>query len=380
MKPCTAIIIALTLLLAACSDWDDPKTARAKRAASAEGDIVIGAVWPWGGGKGDLWQGIELAVEEINAQGGVLKRKLRIVKADDESSLAKGRLIAQQFADNPDMVAVIGHLDSYIALPAAAIYQSAGLVYLTPGATAYSLNSQGYDLVFRSIPSNRVIGKQMAEFMTARGYRRVAIYYVKDKANQNKANYFEQRARELGMTIADRRSYLQGSQDFSGAIQNWKDLYQFDALFLAANMPDAAYFITQARKMGLSVPIVGEDGLDTHQLMEVAGAAAEGVLMPQVFGQDDSWPAHRHFSEIFVRKYHQPPPTVADEGYDAVHLLAQAIRLANSSVPEKIADALHNTQKWPGASGEFTFDDKGDIPDKKIGLQVVRGGKFETVR
>lgn len=378
MKPWIVFAAVLTLLLAACSDWDDPKAARAKRAAAAKGDIVIGAVWPWGGAKGDLWQGIELAVEEINAGGGVLDRKLRIVKEDDESSLVKGRLIAQQFAENPDMVAVIGHLNSYIALPAAAIYQSAGLVYLTPGASSYQLNSQGYDLVFRSVSSNRSLGKYMAEHMAAQGYRRVAIYYVKDKTNQNMANYFEQRARELGLSIVDRRSYLQGGQDFSGAIQNWKDLYQFDALFLAANMPDAAYFITQARKMGLSVPIVGDDGLDTPQLMEVAGAAAEGVLMPQVFGQDDSWPAYRHFSEIFVRKYHQPPPTNADEGYDAVHLLAQAIRLANSSVPEKIADALHNTQKWPGASGEFTFDDKGDIPGKKIGLQVVRGGKFEA--
>lgn len=380
MKTSTVIVIALTLLLAACSDWDDPKTARAKRAAAATGDIIIGAVWPWTGDKGDLWQGIELAVEEINAQGGVLNRKLRIVKEDDESSLVKGRLIAQQFAENPDMVAVIGHHDSYIALPAAATYQSAGLVYLTPGASAHRLNEQGHDLFFRSVPSNRSQGRHMAEYMAAQGHRRVAIYYVKETASQNMANHFEQRARDLGLTIVDRRSYLQGSQDFGGTIQNWKDLYQFDALLLAANMPEAAQIITQARKMGLNVPIFGDEGLDTPQMMEAAGAAAEGVLMPQVFVHNDNWPAYRHFSEIFASKYGQAPHTSAALGYDAVHLLAQAIRQANSSVPDKIALALHNTKKWPGASGEFTFDDKGDIPDKKIGMKVVRGGKFVTVR
>ena len=195
MKLSTSLVVALTLLLAACSFSDDPSKERAKRAASAEGDIVIGAVWPWSGAKGSLWQGIELAVEEVNARGGVLKRKLRIVKEDDESSLAKGRLIAQQFAENPDMVAVIGHLNSYIALPASTIYQSAGLLYLTPGAHSYQINDQGYGLVFRALPSNRSVGIQVAEFMAAKGYRRVAIYYVKDKSSQDMANYFEQRAR-----------------------------------------------------------------------------------------------------------------------------------------------------------------------------------------
>lgn len=380
MKTSTLIAIILTLLLAACSDWDDPKVARAKRAASAEGDIIIGAVWPWNGAKGDLWQGIELAVEEINAKGGVLNRKLRIVKQDDESSLAKGRLIAQQFAENLDMVAVIGHLNSYIAMPASVIYQSAGMVYLTPGATNYQLNSQGYDMTFRSVPSNRSLGKQSADDTAAQGFRRVVIYYVKEKSSQDMANYFEQRARELGLTIVDRRSFLQGTRDFSGTIQNWKDLYQFDALYLAVNMPEAGIFIAQARKMGLIVPIVGGNGLDTKQLMEVAGAAAEGVLVPEFFVHDENRPLYRHFNEIFTKKYGQPPHTQSAHGYDAVHLLVQAIRQANSSVPDKIAQALHNTKNWSGVSGEFTFDDNGDIPDKKIGMKVVRGDRFVTVR
>lgn len=380
MNPRRIIAIVLVLLLSACSNWDDPRKARAQRAATATGDIVIGAAWPWDGDKGNLWQGIELAVAEINAEGGVLKRQLRIVKENDESSLAKGRLIAGQFADNPEMVAVIGHLDSYIALPAAAVYQAAGLLYLSPGASDYQINSRGDDLVFRSVPSNRRVGQQMAEQMAARGYRRVAIYYVKDKAHQNLANYFEQGARDLGMSIADRRSYAYGGQDFSRVIEDWQDLYQFDALFLTGRMPEVGLLIAQARKMGLTVPIFGGEGLDTTNLQAVAGSAAEGVLLPEIFLRDPDWPAYRHFSEIFTLKYGSGPDTSAAQGYDAVHLLAQAIRRADSSVPEKIAAALHQTKKWPGAGGEFTFDEKGDIPDKKMGLKTVRDGRFETVR
>jgi branched-chain amino acid transport system substrate-binding protein len=337
-------------------------------------------MWPWSSARGNLWQGIELAVDEINASGGLLNRKLRIDKQDDESSLAKGLVIAQQFADNLDMVAVIGHYNSYIALPAAATYQSAGLVYLTPGATSYQINNLGHNMVFRSVPSNRSLGNRIAENMAAKGLRRVAIFYKKEKSSQDIANYFEQRGRELGLTIVDRRSFMQGSQDFSNAIQNWKDLYQFDAVFLAANVPEAAYFISQMRKMGLSVPIFGDHGLDTRQLFEIAGSAAEGVFVTDSTIQEDNWPAYQHFNKIFTQKYHQAAGASAAKGYDAVNLLAQAIRQANSTVPAKIAQALHSTSKWPGASGEFTFDEKGDIPDKKIGMKVVHGDKFEMTQ
>lgn len=376
MNPRIPAVLVLSLLLAACSNWNDPKTERAERAAKASGDIVIGVVWPWGGAKGSLSEGIDLAVDEINANGGVLNRKLRIIKEDDESSLLKGRLIAQNFAENYDMVGVIGHLNSYIAIPASTIYQSSGLVYLTPGATNYQLNDQGYSLVFRSIPSNRALGKHLANYMAAQGYRRVAIYYIKDKSSQSMVNYFEQRASELGLQIVDRRSYLKGARDFSNVLHDWKDLYHFDAMLLAGNMPGGADIITQARAIGLKVPIVGGAGLDTVDLMKLAGTAAEGVAIPAFLIHDKDSPRYQHFDELYSAKYHRQFGTFAAQGYDAVYLFKQAIQQANSSIPDKISQALHHTKNWMGVSGEYTFDNKGDIPDKKIGMKTVHGGAF----
>ena len=371
---------ACLLSLVACAPADNPRQARAQRAQNATGDIVIGAAWAWDSAKGQLWDGIALAVDEINARGGVLNRKIRIIKEDDESSLAKGRKIAQQFAENPDMVAVIGHQNSYVALPAAATYQGAGLVYLTPGASSYQLHEQGYDLVFRTAPSNRSMGIQMAGYMAQQGYRRVAIFYVKAKASQDMANYFEQHAKDLGLTVVDRRSFAKGAQDFSSTIQNWNDLYRFDALFLAGSMPEGAAFVAQARRMGFTAPIVSGDGLDTAQFITAAGAAAEGVVLPETFVHDPSRPAYSRFHALFTQKYKTQPRTNHARGYDAVHLIAQAIVQANSTSPEQIAKALHTTRGWHGATGEFTFDDKGDIPDKPIGLKVVRNGQFETLK
>lgn len=371
---------AWMLSLVACAPADNPRQARAQRAQNATGDIVIGAAWAWDSAKGQLWDGIALAVDEINARGGVLHRRIRVIKEDDESSLAKGRKIAQQFAETPDMVAVIGHQNSYVALPAAATYQAAGLVYLTPGASSYQLHDQGYDLVFRTAPSNRSMGIQMASYMAQQGYRRVAIFYVKAKASQDMANYFEQHAKDLGLTVVDRRSFAKGAQDFSSTIQNWNDLYRFDALFLAGSMPEGAAFVAQARKMGFTAPIISGDGLDTAQFITAAGAAAEGVVLPETFVHDPSRPAYSRFHALFTQKYKTQPRTNHARGYDAVHLIAQAIQQANSTSPEQIAKALHATRGWHGATGEFSFDDKGDIPDKPIGLKVVRGGQFETLK
>lgn len=371
---------AIALIVSGCVVDDDLATARARRAATAKGDVVIGVVWPWDGAKGQLWNGIELAVEEINASGGVLNRRIRIVKEDDESTLLKGRKIAQQFAENLDMVAVIGHANSYVALPAAATYQSAGLVYITPGASSHELNNQGYDLVFRTVPSNESIGIQMASYMAQQGYKRVAIYYVKAKASQDLANYFEGRAKDLGMTIADRRSFLKGAHDFASTIQNWNDLYRLDAIFLAGGMPEGADFVAQARKLGLTVPIVSGDGLDTAKFIEIAGEAAEGVVVPETFVHDETSVAYRRFNSLFVQRYQVRPRTNHARGYDSVHVLVQAIRRANSTEPAQIAKALHSTRQWHGATGEFTFDEKGDIPGKPIGLKLVRRGEFQTLK
>jgi branched-chain amino acid transport system substrate-binding protein len=379
VKPRSVLLLLVVLLLGACSKWDsDPRRARAERAEGATGDIVVGVVWPTQGPKADLWEGIDLASQEINAAGGVLGRKLRIVKADDQSSLARGRLVAQEFADNRDMVAVIGHLYSFISLPASSIYQAAGQVYITPGATAYKINTQGFDLVFRSVASNRNLGIQLADYMQSKGHKRVAILYEKTTNTQNLANYFEQRARELGMTIVDRRRYLQGSEDFSVQINAWKDLYEFDAVFLAARLQEGSAFITQARRLGLNVPIVSGEGLDTLAIL--GNRDAQGVAVPEEISAHGKQQApYKHFVALYQQAHGRAPGTYPVLGYDALQLLAQAMRKANSAVPDKVSLALHATRGWQGAAGEFSFDANGDIPDKKIGIKLVQDGRFVDV-
>ena len=374
------LAIFAAALLAACGGGKDPAVERAKRAEAARGDIVIGAAWPWEARSGILYrQGMDMAVEEINAAGGVLGRPLRIHREDDHESVNDGRLVAQRFADNPDVVAVIGHLQSYVTIPAAPIYDLSGLVLLAPAATDPELTGAHLKRVFRGTFTDGQAGRQLADFASARGYRSVAIYYVRNSYGRSLANAFEERAGERGVRIAARQSYdpnaAPSAQGLEPVLTEWKGL-EFDAILLAGETPHAAVFLAEARAHGITVPILGGDALGVPDLL-AAGRAAEGTVIVAAFHPDAPAPEVRRFSDAFRRRFGATPDAGAALGYDAVRVLADAIRRAGSASPERVAEALHATRAWPGVTGPFTYDGSGDLPDKPIFTVTVRDGRFE---
>ena len=373
-----AFLAALTsmVLLAACSDTDIAAQ-RAARAAKATGDIVVGVSWPFSTAKGRLWEGVAMAQEEINAAGGVLGRKLVFVKEDDQLSVTKGTVIAHKFAENLDMVAVIGTLNSYIAIPTAPVYEFAGMVMLTQGSSVVRLTNQGYKKVFRMIPSNRNVGEMLAEYSKSKKYKHVLVYYVKNEYGQDLANAFERRATEIGVEVTDRVSYLAGAGDYKLAMQHWKDFYNFDAIFLAGSLPEGAQIISAAREIGIKVPIFAADGLDSPDLMALGGDAVEGVEVTAFFHPNTPTPEVSAFNDKFFQRYKKLPDTSAALGYDAVNLLAHAMTKAKTTVPADIAAELHKLKGWSGVTGEHGFDEAGNVMNKPIVMQVVKKGQFE---
>lgn len=379
----TAGLLAVVAALAAagCARWRTPAEERAVRARRARGDVVVAAVWPWALRKelryGD---GLDLAVEEVNQRGGVNGRTLRLTRVDDHESVDEGRLAAQRIAGDPDVVAVIGHLQSYVTVPAAAVYDLSGLVLVAPTATDAELTSHGYRRVFRTTFTSRSVGRQIAQFAGQRGLRRVAIFYIRNTYGRELANAFEERASEVGITILARRSYDPGDQVsermFDPVVREWKEL-PIDAIFLAGEVPSAGYFIAKARSAGLNAPILGGDAMSAPSLMAVAGAAAEGTIIGSFFHPDEPRPEVRRFTQLFMKRYGVAPDFASAVAYDAVHLLADAMQQAHSSVPDDVAAALHAVRGWPGVTGTFTFDEAGDAVGKHLVKLIVRHGRFE---
>jgi branched-chain amino acid transport system substrate-binding protein len=302
------------------------------------------------------------------------------MRVDDHESVDEGRLAAQRIASDPDVVAVIGHLQSYVTVPAAAVYDLSGLILVSPTATDSELTSHGYRRVFRTTFNDKAIGRQIAQFAGHRGLRRIAIFYIRNTYGRELANAFEERAGEVGVTIVARRSYDPSEQanerTFAPIVREWKDL-PMDGIFLAGEVPSAGYFIAQARAASIRVPILGGDALSAPSLMAVSGTAAEGTIVGSVFHPDEPRAEVRQFTATFAKRYNVPPDVGSAVGYDAVHLLAHAMRQARSTVPDEVAAALHKVQDWAGVTGTFTFDNDGDVVGKHLVKLVVRRGRFE---
>jgi branched-chain amino acid transport system substrate-binding protein len=368
--------VLTALLLMACSDTD-LAAQRATRAAKATGDVVVGVAWPFSTAKGRLWEGVAMAQDEINASGGVLGRKLVLIKEDDQLSVTKGTVIAHKFAANLDMVAVIGTLNSYIAVSTAPVYEFADMVMLTQGSSVVRLTTQGYKKVFRMIPSNRHVGEMLADYAKTKKYKQVLVYYVKNEYGLDLANAFEQRASLIGVEVVDRVSYLAGAGDYKLAMQHWKDFYKFDAIFLGGSLPEGAQIIKAAREIGIKVPIFAGDGLDSPDLIRLGGDAVEGVEVTSFFHPNSPTPAVHVFNEKFFKRYDKLPDTSAALGYDAVMLLVQAMVNGKSTVPADIAAELRKLKGWQGVTGEHGFDHAGNVLGKPVVMQVVKNGQFE---
>ncbi|WP_391572296.1 ABC transporter substrate-binding protein [Cohnella sp.] len=376
MKLRIAIASLLVILLATgCSRPDNPSGQREKMLSKRPEDIVIGVAWPFETRNDGFKEGLELAYEEVN-RSGIMGHKIRLVQEDDQSSVTAGLAIAQAFANNPNMAAVIGHRSSAVTVPASKVYENAGLLLLAPSSTSPGLTEGGVKHVFRLIPNDIQLGAEMADYAKAEGYRNIAIYYANDEYGRGLANSFEDSAKSNGLQIIDRISDYKDSADLKRLVDKWK-LLDCQAVFIAQTMPDGAEFIVQLRKAGLDVPLMGGDGMDSQDLLKIAGQDAENAVVASIFNPQTS----NEFAESFIRKYTEKygeaPRKYAAQAYDSLHLLAEAVRQANSWKAADIAEVLRKQPAWQGVSGTRTFDANGEVQNMPSVLKRVVAGKFE---
>jgi branched-chain amino acid transport system substrate-binding protein len=341
----------------------------------------MGAAWPWALRGNDILygKGMDLAVEELNAAGGVMGRPVRLLRLDDQESVDHGRIIAQELGRNPDVVAVIGHLHSYVTVAAAPIYDLSGLLLVSPTSTSPELTRQGYARVFRTVFNDTEVGRQMAQYAVDRGYRRMVIYYARNEYGRELANAFEEHAASQGAQIVNRESYDPNLSANPVAAEQTVDTwssYEFDAVFIAGQDEQSALLVSELRKRGIDVPVLGSDALATPVFLEKGGAAVEGTVIATAFHPDAPDAEVRQFDQAFERRYGSKPDVGAALGYDAVRVLAQAMREAQTTDPEKVAAAMHRLTGFQGVTGAFSFDDAGNLVGMPIRKIVVRDGAF----
>lgn len=378
MKKTSLIMIGLIILsiLSGCTgqNFGSGETGT----GMSDGDILIGIPGPMSHMKEitGFYNGVMMAVDEINTNGGINGRTMKVWFEDDKGTFHDGMKLAQEFVLEEEMTAVIGHWNTYITLPAAAVYDEAGFIMLSPIVSNTELTKKGYQHVFQNTISDHEMGRQMAVYAAEKGYRRIAIFYAENDYGNGLAKAFERHFADMGGQVVDRRTEFIGVREFNQAFEKWKAM-DYDAVFVADSMPHAKEFITILRAKDDSVAILSGDGLDMADLPSMLGEAAEGILIGTMYHPENTAHKQVDFIKAYTKKYNTEPDVWAAQGYDSIDLLAYAIRHAPVPEPSEIAKVLHNNRDWTGVMGKAEFNANGEMTGRKVYIKTVRNGKME---
>lgn len=350
---------------------------RGQKHEKAGKEILVGVVTS-GENAGLFMEGITLAQKEINDNGGIFGREIKLILRNDGSRVDNAQEIAREFAHNTDITAVVGHLQSETALAVSMIYESAGMLFISPGATDPRLTRlKNGKFVFRNIPGDDVILEHVVAHCKQKGFKRFAVIYDRQENTQRQAKIFGELAKSSGIEVVATRSYFRWEEDYRLMASKLISNYTFDAIFLTGELPSAGQVIHQIRELGCDVPFFTMPSLDSPKLGGIIGREAEGTTVPTVFDPALLSKVTREFVNRFETVYDLSPDAMAAQGFDALMLLAHAIRKKGSTVPIVIASVLRFLDDWHGVTGKYEFTVNGDVHGNNIYFKEFRNGRLE---
>lgn len=371
----TLLTLGLVLGLAGCGHKSD----------TADGATIvrIGSVAPLTGPQAHLGKdndnGARLAVEEINAQGLVLGSKpvrLELLSEDDQADPKTATIVAQKLVDG-GVVAVIGHLNSGTTIPASKYYHDAGIPQISPSATAIAYTAQGYRNAYRVMANDAQQGRVLGEYaVKTMGARTIAIIDDRTAYGQGLADEFEKAARAAGGQIVAREYTHDRANDFTAILTSIKGKNP-DLIFFGGMDPQAGPMAQQMKRLGLAARFLGGDGMQNQNFIKLAGDGAEGVTASSPGLPLDAMPGGPDFKRRFEAKYGQIQ-VYAPYAYDAVMVLVDAMRRADSFEPAKVLAELPKTD-LQGVTGRIRFDAKGDTEGGAVTLYQVKNGAWEML-
>lgn len=351
---------------------------------SSTGDIVIGEFASMTGDTATFGissdEGIRLALDEINAKGGVLGRKVQVITEDDQSKADEARTAAEKLISRDHVVALLGEISSSKSIAAAPAAQNAKIPMLSPGSTNPKVTEMG-DYIFRACFIDSFQGEAMARFaLDDLKLKKFAfLYAVNSDYSTGLRDYVKQTLQKRGAQIVAEQSYTESKDvDFKAQLTSLKNANP-DAIFATGYYTEAGLIAQQARELGITVPLIGGDGWDSDQTVKIGKQAVEGCYFANHYSPDEKRPEVQEFVNAYKAKYNNKvPDAMAILGYDAMKLMADAIQRAGSTDGTKIRDALAATQNFPGAGGSITIDAHRNA-SKPIVIVKIENGQFKYV-
>jgi branched-chain amino acid transport system substrate-binding protein len=373
LKLFTASLLSV-LLLSGCA---------AKGSADEGNTIKIGLNYELSGNVStygtSLVDGIEFAVKEINADGGVLGKQIELVKADNKSSGEEAANVSSRLATRDKVVAILGPATSgnvKSALPAAE-ENKVPLISASSTADDVTLNAQGgvRQYVFKTCFSDSFQGVTMANF-AAKELKFMKAAILRDNTSdysQGLTDAFTETYTSYGGVIVKEEAYQAKETDFKSLLTNIKAANP-DVLFVPGYYEEVGLIIKQARELGLNVPVLGADGFDSPKLLEIAGAEnLRGTYYSNHYTSTDTSPEVVEFKTAFNKEYKKDPDAFNALGYDMAYMVVDALERAGEADREKLTEALASTKDFKGITGTLSMDEFHN-PIKAVTILEIKDG------
>jgi len=338
-------------------------------AAQQKGRIKIAVQAPLSGEQAAIGEhiklGAQLAVEESSKAFKDLGYDLVLVPQDDQAKPEVGVANARNMVADPEVLVIVGHFNSGVALPSSEVYKDAMLTMISPANTATEITDRGYPNVNRVCGRDDVQGPVGARF-TAQDLKLKSVYIIHDKTlyGQGVAENFRNEAKKLGLTVLG----------FDGT----EERANFSPMIipLKAKNPDLVYFggiyhqggllLKQLREKGVKAKFMGPDGLDSAEMAKIAGSAVVGSYYTSVAGPPDAYPETAAFAKKYKQRFGKETESFGMYGYDATLVGIKAIEGWIKANPGKkpsradVVTAVRNIKNFKGITGSIEFDNKGD--------------------
>jgi branched-chain amino acid transport system substrate-binding protein len=362
-------------LLAACSG-EKASTDDGKKGDGGASVIKIATQSPLSGGSATLGEaiklGAQLALEEQKDKFKDLGFEIQLVPYDDQGDPKKGVANAELLGADKAILAVVGHLNSGVAIPSSVTYEKYKIPMVSPANTATDVTDRGLAAVNRIVARDDFQGPAGAEFAVNKlGAKKIFVIQDKTAYGTGLAEAFKAAAEELGAEIVGFEGVTVGEKDYNGVLNQ-----------VVAQAPDLVYFgglyseggliIKQGREKGLDVPFMGGDGLDSSTLVEIAGDSVKNTFITSVAGDTTATDAGKDFAAKYKDKYGKNVESYSAYGYDSMGVVLKGIEDAingnDGKLPsrEQVRDAVRAVTDFQGVVTTVTFDDKGDNENAQV--------------
>jgi branched-chain amino acid transport system substrate-binding protein len=389
-----AAIAALALLALGCGG-------AGTGGGNSNDELVIGEYGSLTGGEatfgGSTRDGVELAIAELTAQkqGKIGGLRVRVVVEDDQSKPEEAATAVQKLINQDRVIAVVGEVASSRSLAAAPICQQNTVPMISPSSTNPKVTQVG-DYIFRMCFLDDFQGRCMARFATENLHlKRVAI--LTDKRNDYSVGltqYFGDAFKTAGGQIVVEQSYSSGDQDFRAQLTSIKAAHP-EAIYVPGYYTEVGLIGRQARELGITVPLLGGDGWESEQLLEIGGKALDNSYYTNHWALDAPDPKLQAFLKAYRDKYKKDPDAIGGLAYDAANVLIQSLeKLAESDAKtfqalglskagsaerkdaaKKLRDLIATTTNFPGVTGNITLDENRNASKPAVVIAVKDGKK-----